>query len=244
MKQTIEHDENNIDAKTEVVSESINYQTNENNDNRSSRKSELLLTSFKNGTVLDSKNSITHSEDHDKNNLNTKTEVLSDSINCHTNERNDDSCEKENKLLLTRSDESNELKFDRDNIILDEQGSVKQHINHDENSVDAKTEVISDSVNCQTDDNNDSKCNTKATLLLTCNDEINECNNYKDSTILDEEKSIKQRLTHESNVDAETEDVSKPINCHINENNNDNCEYYNFSHSYIILLNVAIKVCD
>ena len=52
-------------------------------------------------------------------------------------------------------------------------------------------EVESNLVQCQTDDNNESRCNTIATLLLTFNDEINDYNTYNESNILEEEKSVK-----------------------------------------------------
>ena len=59
------------------------------------------------------------------------------------------------------------------------------------NNTTKMKEVESNLVQCQTDDNNESRCNTIATLLLTFNDEINEYNTYNESNILEEEKSVK-----------------------------------------------------
>ena len=84
---------------------------------------------------------------------------------------------------------------------------------------------------------NESRCNTKSTLLLICNDEIDEYITYNGSTILDEEKRINQRLINaENHADVETPVISKTINRHTNENKNvllltykheiNTCNYY------------------
>ena len=70
----------------------------------------------------------------------------------------------------------------------------------------------SNSVHCQTEDNNESKCNTKATLRLTCNNKINEYNTYNKSNILEEDKSINQSFTNDNNhAEVETSGSYKTI---------------------------------
>ena len=104
---------------------------------------------------------------------------------------------------------------------VEEQENKNHHIEHDTNTNDTKREVESNSIHCKTDDNNESRYNTKSILLLTCNDEIDEYNTCNESTILDDEKGIDQRLTNaENNADVENVDIYKTINRHSNENNN------------------------
>ena len=80
IKQHIEHDENNIDGKSEAKPDSVFSRPAKIIIIGLIEKIELLFTSFKDDTVLDNRNSIPHSENHDENNLNIKTEVLSVSI--------------------------------------------------------------------------------------------------------------------------------------------------------------------
>ena len=59
-------------------------------------------------------------------------------------------------------------------------------------------EVECNLVHCQTDNNIESKRNIKATLLLTCNEELNEYkHNYNMSKISKDEKSINQSSTND-----------------------------------------------
>ena len=70
----------------------------------------------------------------------------------------------------------------------------------------------SNSVHCQTEDNTESKCNTKTTLRLTCNNKINEYNTYNKSNILEEDKSINQSFTNDNNhAEVETAGAYKTI---------------------------------
>ena len=59
--------------------------------------------------------------------------------------------------------------------------------------------VKSISVHCETNYNNESKYTTKTTILLTCNDDINEKNTYNESNILKNEKCINQHSTNTEN---------------------------------------------
>ena len=72
---------------------------------------------------------------------------------------------------------------------------------------------------CQTDDDTESKCNTKATLRLTCNDKINGYETYHKINILEEDKRINQSFAKTKNqADIETADVYETIKCHTNKN--------------------------
>ena len=110
---------------------------------------------------MDNKNSITHYEDHEEDNINIQTEVLSDSIHCNTKESNDDNCVQDNNFLLICIDDINECTLEIDNTTLEEEENIKHYIEHNYNTYDTKREVKSDSVHCQTDDNNESRCVTQ-----------------------------------------------------------------------------------
>ena len=72
---------------------------------------------------------------------------------------------------------------------------------------------------CQTDDDTESKCNTKAILRLTCNDKINEYDVYHKNNILEEDKNINQNFIKNKNqTDVETTGAYKTIKCHTNKN--------------------------
>ena len=68
--------------------------------------------------------------------------------------------------------------------------NIHNQFNNERNNNNTTIMREYNSVHCQTDDNTESKCNTKATLRLTCNDEMNEYNTYNKSNILEEDKSI------------------------------------------------------
>ena len=71
----------------------------------------------------------------------------------------------------------------------------------------------------QTDDDTESKCNTKATLRLTCNDKMNEYDTHNKSNILEEDKRTNQSFTNDKNQGhVETVDAYKTIKCHTNKN--------------------------
>ena len=77
--------------------------------------------------------------------------------------------------------------------------------------------------------------NRKDSILKKNVEATNGYNTYKDSNILEKEKSIKQRLPNdESNTDAEIADVCKPINCQTNENKNE----------LLLIYNHEINICN
>lgn len=80
---------------------------------------------------MDNKISITHYKDHEEDNINIQTEVLSDSIHCNTKGRNDNNCDKDNGLPLTCIDDINECTLDQNNTTLKEDENIKHYIEHD-----------------------------------------------------------------------------------------------------------------
>ena len=73
-------------------------------------------------------------------------------------------------------------------------------------------EVESNLVYCQTDYNVESKRNIKATLLLTCNEELDEYkHNYNMSKISKKEKIIIQSSTNDKNQQNVTTMKMNPI---------------------------------
>ena len=92
-----------------------------------------------------------------------------------------------------------------DNTNLNEGRNVTQNIACDTNTDDTTIEVEYNPIHCQKENNNESRCNTKAILLITRNDDFNENNTYNEITILDEEKRINQSLTNaENHTDVKT----------------------------------------
>ena len=84
-------------------------------------------------------------------------------------------------------------------------------------------EVESNLVHCQTDNNVESKRNIKATLVLTCNEELDEYkHNYNMIKISKEEKIIIQSSTNDKNyAKVKKSEAYKSTKCHNNENESD-----------------------
>ena len=155
----------------------------------------------------------------------------------YATENNDDNYDNGNDSLLTCSGDFNDFKLEKDKTTLEEEENVKHHIEHDPNTNDTKRKDEYNSDPYQTDDKNESRFKTKAKLLLTCNDEIDEYIIYNGSIILEEETRINKPLTNTDNIaNVEPVDISKIVNRHSNENNNvlrftfkheiNECKYY------------------
>ena len=97
------NDDNNFDAVTGVISDLINYHTNQNSNDNYDSDNELLLTynnginicNFHKDTNTQNKGKhIKQSIEYDDNNIDAKADAVSDLINCQTNKNNDKKYEK------------------------------------------------------------------------------------------------------------------------------------------------------
>ena len=68
--------------------------------------------------------------------------------------------------VVYKTGKSNE---DKDRIQLDVKKNTKETVENDDNNVDTETEVISNSINWHTNQNNNDSCDSDNELLLTCN---------------------------------------------------------------------------
>ena len=76
--------------------------------------------------------------------------------------------------VANKTDENN---YDKDRIPLVSKRNTKENIENDkmigDNNLDTKTKVISDSMNCQINQNSNDNCDSNNKLLFTCKNEIN-----------------------------------------------------------------------
>ena len=64
----------------------------------------------------------------------------------------------------------------------------------DDNNVDAETKVISYSMNCQSNQNNNDNCGSDNELFFTCNNKINRCKHNKDNSMQNNDKNNEQSI--------------------------------------------------
>ena len=91
----------NCNEKIKVV-----HKTGENNND----KDRIQLDVKRNTKVI-----IENDKTNDDNNVDAETIVISDSINYHTNQNNNDNCDSDNELFLTYNNEITRFKHDKDN---------------------------------------------------------------------------------------------------------------------------------
>ena len=91
----------NCNEKIKVV-----HKTGENNND----KDRIQLDVIRNTKVI-----IENDKTNDDNNVDAETIVISDSINYHTNQNNNDNCDSDNELFLTYNNEIHRCKHDKDN---------------------------------------------------------------------------------------------------------------------------------
>jgi len=190
MKQLLEQDiNNNADVKADVVSDSINCLTNENNDNICDIKSDKVASNIPINecdggnvdTIVVGEEDMKQPDEYDVNdNIGVKVDVISSSIDNHTKDDNDNICDTEIDKV-TPNIPINE--YDGDNIdtkVIGEE-DIKQPVEHDiNNNIDVKADAVCSSIDNHTKDDNDNICDIEV-QDSTSNVPINECDG--DSTI-------------------------------------------------------------
>merc|ERR1712238_486260 len=168
MKQLLEQDiNNNVDVKADVVSDSINCLTNENNDNICDIETDKVASNIPinecDGGNVDT---IVVGEEYSKqpveydvnDNIGVKVDVISSSIDNHTKDDNDNICDTEIDKVTPNIPIN---KYDGDNIdtkVIGEE-DIKQAVEHDiNNNIDVKADAVCSSIDNHTKDDNDNIC--------------------------------------------------------------------------------------
>merc|ERR1712238_201464 len=201
MKQLLEQDvNNNVDVKADVVSDSINCLTNENNDNICDIETDKVASNIPINecdggnvdTIVVLEEDMKQPVEYDVNdNIGVKADVISSSIDNHTKDDNDNICDTEIDKV-TPNVPINE--YDCDNIdtkVIGEE-DMKQPNEYDiNNNIGVKADAISSSIDNHTKDDNDNICEIEV-QDSTSNVPINECDGGNVDTIVVGEEDMKQ----------------------------------------------------
>merc|ERR1712238_532843 len=235
MKQLLEQDiNNNVDVKADVVSDSINCLTNENNDNICDIKSDKVASNIPinecDGGNVDT---IVVGEEHSKqpveydvnDNIGVKVDAICSSIDNHTKDDNDNICDIEVQDS-TSNVPINECDGDNIDARIVIEKNIKQPDEYDVNdNIDVKADAVSSSIDNHTKDDNGNVCDTEIDKV-TPNIPINkyDCDNI-DTKVIGEE-DMKQPVEHDinNNIDVKADAVSSPIDNHTKDDNDNICD--------------------
>merc|ERR1711957_698235 len=214
MKQLLEQDiNNNADVKADVVSDSINCLTNEND-----------------GDNIDTKvigeEDIKQPVEHDiNNNIDVKADAVCSSIDNHTKDDNDNICDIEVQDS-TSNVPINECDGDNIDARIVIEKNIKQPEEHDINdNIDVKADVVSSSIDNHTKDDNGNVHHTEV-QEFTPNIPINECDGDNIDARIVGEEDIKQPVEHDinNNIDVKADAVSSSIDNHTKDDNDNICD--------------------
>merc|ERR1712238_119026 len=159
------------------------------------------------------------------NNVDVKADVVSDSINCLTNENNDNICDIETDKVASNIP-INECDGGNVDTIVVGEGDLKQPVEYDVNdNIGVKVDVISSSIDSHTKDDNDNICDIEV-QDSTSNVPINECDGGNVDTIVVLEEDMKQPVEYDvnDNIGVKADVISSSSDNHTKDDNDNICD--------------------